>query len=269
MNKSTLAHRQSPLERDAMPASHAAQPTDTHGEPRGRLHAAIIMDGNGRWAERRGVPRAAGHRAGVETVRRVVSAAPAVGIGTLTLYAFSADNWSRPPLEVKNLMRLLRTHLRSEADRLVEEGVRVNVIGRRDRLAPALLDEIEAVEARTRAGARLHLQIAVDYSGRDAILEAARLSAGEPAPSREVFANRIARALHVDAAIPDVDLLVRTGGEQRLSDFLLWECAYAELVFTTRLWPDFDGADLAVAVREFEGRERRFGGRPGLRRTEG
>jgi len=227
------------------------------------------MDGNGRWAERRGVPRAAGHRAGVEAVRRVVSAAPGEGIGTLTLYAFSADNWRRPPLEVKNLMWLLRMHLRSEAERLVGEGVRVNVIGRRDRLAPALLDEIDAIEAHTRAGARLHLQIAVDYSGRDAILEAARLSADGPAPSREAFAERIARALHIDAAMPDVDLVVRTGGEQRLSDFLLWECAYAEFVFTPRLWPDFDGTDLAAAVREFGGRERRFGGRPQQLRAEG
>jgi len=243
-------------------------PTPAGVEPRGRLHAAIIMDGNGRWAERRGVPRTAGHRAGVEAVRRVVSAAPQEGIGTLTLYAFSADNWRRPPLEVKNLMRLLRAHLRSEADRLVEEGVRVSVIGRRDRLDPALLDAIDAVEVRTRAGDRLHLQIAVDYSGRDAILEAARLSAEEPPLSREVFATRIGRALHLDAAIPDVDLVVRTGGEQRLSDFLLWECAYAELVFTPQLWPDFDETDLSAAVREFEGRERRFGGRPNLNGTE-
>lgn len=269
MTQSTLAHHQAPRKGHAVLTTHATRPTHTDGAPRDRLHAAIIMDGNGRWAERRGIPRTAGHRAGVETVRRVVSAAPVEGIGTLTLYAFSADNWRRPPLEVRNLMRLLREHLRTEAERLVEEGVRVSVIGRRDRLAPALLDEIEAVEARTRAGARLHLQIAVDYSGRNAILEAARLSADEPAPSREVFAARIARALHLDAAIPDVDLLVRTGGEQRLSDFLLWECAYAELIFTPRLWPDFGEADLAAAVREFEGRERRFGGRPRQRRADG
>jgi undecaprenyl diphosphate synthase len=252
-----------------MPESHAERASFADAEHRGSLHAAIIMDGNGRWADKRGLPRAAGHRAGAETVRRVVSAAPEEGIGTLTLYAFSADNWRRPALEVKNLMQLLRTHLRSEAKRLVEQGVRVNVIGRRDRLAPVLLEEIRAVEARTRAGRRLHLQIAVDYSGRDAILEAARLPAGAPASSREAFAARIARVLHAGAAIPDVDLLVRTGGEQRLSDFLLWECAYAELVFTPRLWPDFDEADLSAAVREFEGRERRFGGRPQQHLAEG
>ncbi|HSM08219.1 MAG TPA: di-trans,poly-cis-decaprenylcistransferase [Gemmatimonadota bacterium] len=231
-------------------------------ERRDPLHLAIIMDGNGRWAEQRGLPRVAGHRAGAEAVRRIVSAAPDQGIGTLTLYAFSADNWRRPPLEVKNLMRLFRTYLRSECERLAEGGVRLNVIGRRDRLAPALLTEIRAVEHRTRGGAGLHLQIAVDYSGRDAIVEAARLSADEPQFGREQFAARIARALHADAAIPDVDLLVRTGGEQRLSDFLLWECAYAEFVFTPRLWPDFDEADLATALGEFERRERRFGGRP-------
>lgn len=232
------------------------------------IHAAIIMDGNGRWAEQRGLPRTAGHRAGVETVRRVVAAAPCWGVGTLTLYAFSSDNWRRPPLEVRHLMRLLRTHLRTEADRMVEEGVKVNVIGRRDRLDSALVQEIETVEARTRAGTRLHLQFAVDYSGRDAILQAACASPEEAPPSRELFATRMGRALHVDRAIPDVDLLIRTGGEQRLSDFLLWECAYAELVFTSRLWPDFDESDLAAAVRDFEGRERRFGARPQRVRVE-
>lgn len=264
MKQSTLVTHASSGPGDAPSASHRDRPITARAQRGDRLHAAIIMDGNGRWAERRGLPRAAGHRAGAEAVRRIVSAAPDQGIGTLTLYAFSADNWSRPPLEVKNLMRLFRTHLRSEAERLAEAGVRLNVIGRRDRLTPALLAEIRAVENRTRGGDRLRLQIAVDYSGREAILEAARLSADEPQLDREVFAARIARALHADAAIPDVDLLVRTGGEQRLSDFMLWECAYAELVFTPRLWPDFDEADLAEVVREFAGRERRFGGRPSL-----
>ncbi len=263
MIPSALARRWDPRDGDLL------LPTLAETEGCRCLHAAIIMDGNGRWAEHRGLPRVAGHRAGVETVRRVVSAAPAEGIGTLTLYAFSSDNWRRPTFEVRNLMGLLRTHLRSEADRLVEEGVRVSVIGRRDRLAPALIDEIRTIEARTRPGTRLHLQLAVDYSGRDAILEAARTSSNEPATSREVFATRIARALHLDTAIPDVDLVIRTGGEQRLSDFLLWECAYAELVFTPRLWPDFDEGDLGAAVREFAGRERRFGGRPSSQRAKG
>ena len=269
MQQSTLAHPRTARDGVVGPATgKAAESISTGDQRRDRLHLAIIMDGNGRWAERRGLPRAAGHRAGAEAVRRVVSAAPDQGIGTLTLYAFSADNWRRPPLEVKNLMRLFRTHLRTEADRLAEAGVRLNVIGRRDRLAPELLAEMRAVENHTRGGDRLHLQIAVDYSGRDAMVEAARLSADEPQLDREGFAARIARALHADAAIPDVDLLVRTGGEQRLSDFLLWECAYAELVFTPRLWPDFDEVDLATAVREFQGRERRFGGRPQHQRRQ-
>jgi len=263
MKQSTLTQRRGARGEVAVPvAVPAARSISTADERQDRLHVAIIMDGNGRWAERQGLPRVAGHRAGAEAVRRIVSAAPGHGIGTLTLYAFSADNWRRPPLEVKNLMRLFRTHLRTEAERLVEAGVRLNVIGRRDRLAPALLAEIRAVEDRTRDGDRLRLQLAVDYSGRDAIVEAARLSADEPELSRVLFADRIARALHADAAIPDVDLLVRTGGEQRLSDFLLWECAYAEFLFTPRLWPDFAEADLATAVREFETRERRFGGGP-------
>lgn len=263
MISSALARRWTPPETSVLP------PASPEAEARHLLHAAIIMDGNGRWAEQRGLPRVAGHRAGVETVRRIVSAAPEMGIGTLTLYAFSSDNWRRPPLEVGNLMLLLRTHLRSEADRLVKEGVRVSVIGRRDRLAPALIEEIRRVETRTRAGTRLHLQLAVDYSARDAILEAARTSVHEPAISREMFAARIAGALHLDTAIPDVDLVIRTGGEQRLSDFLLWECAYAELVFTPRFWPDFDEADLAAAMHEFAGRERRFGGRLATPLAEG
>lgn len=242
------------------------------------LHLAVIMDGNGRWAEARGLPRVAGHRAGAESVRRIVSAAPAHGVGTLTLYAFSVDNWRRPPLEVKGLMRLFEAHLRSEADRLVQEGVRVGVIGRRDRLPQPLVEQIESLERRTRAGRRLRLQLAIDYSGRDAIVAAARLARSECAPEgpaprtaapdeldREAFRRHIARALHADAPIPDVDLLVRTAGERRLSDFLLWECAYAELVFTDRLWPDFDQDDLAAALREFERRERRFGGLPNAR----
>jgi undecaprenyl diphosphate synthase len=250
----------------AEPAPAAEPAPDAFGR-RGGLHVAIIMDGNGRWAERRGVPRAAGHRAGVEAVRRIVSAAPRHGIGTLTLYAFSSDNWSRPPLEVKSLMRLFRTHLRSEAGRLFEEGVRVGVIGRRDRLPAGLVVEIESIERRTRAGRRLRLQLAIDYSARDAIVEAARLSRSRPVDDsatldRDAFRGLLAHALHVDGTIPDVDLLVRTAGERRLSDFLLWECAYAELVFTPRCWPDFDEDDLEAALRDFEGRERRFGALP-------
>jgi undecaprenyl diphosphate synthase len=236
------------------------------------LHVAIVMDGNGRWAQRRGLPRHRGHRAGAAAVRRTVAAAPALGIRVLTLYAFSSDNWRRPADEVGYLMRLFRMHLDSEAERCVREGVRVSVIGRRDRLGPGLLAAMESIESRTRDGQVLHLQLAVDYSARDAILEAARLYGGacgsaarpapRPAPTRETFGRLLSRALHSEDLIPDVDLLIRTGGERRLSDFLLWECAYAELVFTPCLWPDFDESGLERAVEEFRGRERRFGGLP-------
>jgi undecaprenyl diphosphate synthase len=203
---------------------------------RRKLHAAIIMDGNGRWAAMRGLPRIAGHRAGADAVRRTVERAPDLGIGILTLYAFSSDNWRRPPTEVSALMELLETYLRKETRRCLENGVRLEVIGRRDRLDPRLVAAIEKTEAATAAGATLTLRVAVDYSARDAIRS-----------------GRIG---------PDVDLLIRTGGEQRLSDFLLWECAYAELIFSRRMWPDFDEHDLAGTVREFEARERRFGGLP-------
>jgi undecaprenyl diphosphate synthase len=196
-------------------------------------HVAVIMDGNGRWAERRGLPRTAGHRAGARAVRRITEAAVREQLGALTLYAFSCDNWQRPRAEVDALMALLGRFLRAERARLVHEGVRMSVIGRRDRLPPLLCAAIADVEAATAAGAALHLRLAVDYSGRDAITR------GE--------------------VVPDVDLLIRTGGEHRLSDFLLWESAYAELVFSPTMWPDFTPADFATALREFRTRSRRFG----------
>jgi len=208
------------------------------------------MDGNGRWAVARGLPRPAGHRAGVETVGRIVEAAPLNGIGILTLFAFSSDNWRRPPAEVEALMRLLSIYMSKETPRCVAEGIRLEVIGRRDRLAPSLAAAIARVEAATALGTRLRLRIAVDYSARDAILSAARC-----AP--ELSLDALGSALG-----PPVDLLIRTGGERRLSDFLLWECAYAELVFSRVMWPDFSPHDLAAAVREFRGRERRFGAVP-------
>ena len=194
------------------------------------------MDGNGRWATRRGLPRAAGHRAGAEAVRRIVEIAPGCGITALTLYAFSSDNWSRPASEVSTLMRLFARYLRTETAELVEKGVRLTIVGRRDRLPPSLIDAITAAEHATTGGTRLELRIAVDYSARAAIQRGALL--------------------------PDVDLLIRTGGEQRLSDFLLWECAYAELWFTDRMWPDFGASHLAAAIHEFHSRDRRFGGLP-------
>ena len=216
------------------------------------FHVAIIMDGNGRWAAARGLPRVEGHRRGVAAVRRVVEAAPGLGIGTLTLYAFSADNWKRPTPEVGRLMGLFLAYLRREASRLREEGVRLSVIGRRDRLPGALPSAIRAAEALTARGDRLELRIAIDYSARGAILRAAAAAA-----EKTEFERRLAEA---GGGPPDVDLLVRTGGEQRLSDFLLWESAYAELYFTPRMWPDFGPADLSEAVRAFRARERRFGG---------
>lgn len=220
------------------------------------IHLAIIMDGNGRWALRRGWPRAAGHRAGVRTVRRLVKAAPDCGVGVLTLYAFSSDNWRRPAVEVAALMKLLRRYVSAEAPGLAEAGVRLTAIGRRDRLPTGLADAIAAAEARTLGGERLHLRIALDYSARDAILLAAAKLAGVPDVGREVFGRHVTGG----QALPDVDLLIRTGGERRLSDFLLWESAYAELWFTDRLWPDFDQDDLRAALADFRARERRFGG---------
>jgi undecaprenyl diphosphate synthase len=212
------------------------------------------MDGNGRWALARGFPRIAGHRAGAESVRRVVEAAPDLGIGTLTLFAFSSDNWRRPAEEVEALMAMLAQYLDEETGRCVENGVRFEAIGRRDRLGAPLRGAIARSEAATAGGSRLHLRIAIDYSARDAIVAAAR---GLKDWSTETMGDALGKALG-----PPVDLLIRTGGERRLSDFLLWESAYAELVFPRVMWPDFGSEELAAAVREFRGRERRFGGVP-------
>jgi len=231
------------------------------------LHVAIIMDGNGRWATLRGRPRASGHRAGARAVTRVAEAAPALGVRMLTLYAFSSDNWQRPPREVGALMRLFRAYLASETANCVQNGVRLNVIGRRDRLPPELLGAVDAAEEATREGTRLDLRIALDYSARDAIVRAAtrlaRLGAAGPSPSRETFGLLVDREMHAVFPTPPVDLLIRTGGEQRLSDFLLWEAAYAELRFTATLWPDFTGDDLREAIEWFGTRQRRFGALPG------
>ena len=227
------------------------------------IHVAIIMDGNGRWATGRGHMRTAGHIAGARTVRKIVEAAPDCGIGTLTLYAFSADNWRRPSREVALLMRLFRRYLVSEVARCVTNGVRMKIVGRRDRIPPELLRAINNAESATRDGRTLELRIAVDYSARDAILRAARKLVGEsledPEGERAAFANALAQVDNGIGMSRDVDLLIRTGGEQRLSDFLLWECAYAELYFTRRMWPDFSAADLSEAVEDFRSRERRFG----------
>ena len=241
-----------------VPINFAAQSKRNEG-----LHVGIIMDGNGRWAARRGLPRVAGHRAGVVSLRRVVERAPDVGIRRLTVFAFSSDNWRRPAQEVESIMWLLRRYLRLEAQRLRDRDARIEIIGRRDRLPAALVREIERAELQTLDGKRLHLRVAVDYSSRDAIARAAVDAVWAAGAERvDVTAMRaiLDQALTTDSG--DVDLLIRTGGEKRLSDFLLWECAYAELVFSDRMWPEFDESDLETALAEFRGRERRFGGVP-------
>jgi undecaprenyl diphosphate synthase len=226
------------------------------------LHVGVIMDGNGRWASRRGLPRGSGHREGANAVRRVVEAAPDVGIGVLSLFAFSSDNWRRPAVEVAWLMRLFREHLRTETARCVTNGVRLEIIGRRDRLGLSLLRAIEAAEVATSGGSRLLLRIAIDYSGREAILRAAQCLRPGTA-SRDSFGRLVAIVDH-GSPVPELDLLIRTGGECRLSDFLLWEAAYAELFFLPIMWPDFGAEDLRSVVREFGSRERRFGGVPDI-----
>jgi len=229
----------------------------THHKP--GLHVAIIMDGNGRWAAQRGLPRLMGHRAGAEAVRRTLEAAPGLGIRYLTLYAFSSDNWKRPATEVSGLMRLLSSYMRSEAANCYRNGVQVRVIGRRDRLQPPVLEAIRAAEVLTRPCDRVFLQLALDYSARDAIIGAARSLVETGDFTREAFSRALGQSIGLTSDSRQVDLLIRTSGEQRLSDFMLWECAYAELYFTPVLWPDFDAAELERALTEFRGRSRRFG----------
>ncbi len=218
------------------------------------------MDGNGRWASGRGLPRTAGHVAGVNAVRAVTETAARRNITTLTLYAFSSDNWHRPRTEVSAIMQLLVRRLPVESKKLAREDIRLSVIGRRDRLSNAVLHAIQAAETLTRHGTKLHLRLALDYSSRGALACAARhLNGADSANDVSAIQHALARAYHADTLVPDVDLLIRTGGEQRLSDFLLWECAYAEMYFTPCRWPDFDGAALDEALYEFRSRQRRFG----------
>jgi undecaprenyl diphosphate synthase len=238
-----------------------------------RLHVAIIMDGNGRWAKKRGLPRIAGHRAGAHAVRRVTDAARELGIGTLTVFAFSSDNWRRPVMEVSALMRLFHRYLRWEMGRCLKDGVRLSVIGRRDRLPQWLVKEIEHSEEVTRHERRLHLRVALDYSSRDSIVEAARQAQRRMTMTSNSTSNSDADAAFVldrqsfqsllsainRDQVKDVDLLIRTSGELRLSDFMLWECAYAELYFTPVLWPDFKKEHLAEALDEYSRRDRRYG----------
>ncbi len=221
-------------------------------------HVAIILDGNGRWAQRRGLPRVAGHRAGAAAVRRVIAAAPSLGVGTLTLFAFSSDNWRRPAAEVGALFQLLGGSLRREARECERNGVRLTFPGRRDRLPTGLVEIMREAEQVTAAGRELWLRIAVDYSGRDTIQAAAAITGANP--SREAFLAALGAAAHEPEPAPEVDLVIRTGGERRLSDFLLFESAYAELEFLDSLWPEFRPADLAACLERFRRRDRRFGG---------
>jgi undecaprenyl diphosphate synthase len=223
------------------------------------MHVAIIMDGNGRWATQRGLPRPAGHVEGAKAVRTTIEAAARAGVETLSLYAFSAANWERPRGEVEGLMFLLRRYLFTETRRCIDESIRINVIGRRDRLDESLLRAIEQSERLTAHCERMHLRIAIDYSAQQSILRAARRARR----SHDLTAQRFHRLLnevnHSARQSEEVDLLIRTGGEKRLSDFLLWECAYAELHFTDCLWPDFDEPQFQSALADYAGRVRRFG----------
>jgi len=222
------------------------------------LHVGIIMDGNGRWAQRRGLPRTAGHIEGAKAVNEIVEAAARAGVRVITLYAFSSDNWRRPGAEVTALMGLLRRYITTETRRCIEQSIRINFIGRRDRLTPSLVRAIEQSEQLTAACTGMLLRIAVDYSSQYSILEASRLAGLEGS----VDAARFQELLdHVDHSAPAgaVDLLIRTGAEKRLSDFLLWQSAYAELYFADCMWPDFDTAGFHAALDYYHGRQRRFG----------
>ena len=226
-------------------------------------HVAIIMDGNGRWAEMRGMPRWKGHEAGAQAVRRATEAACRLEVATLTLFAFSTENWKRPAKEVNILFSLFRRYLREESKSLVENGIRLSAFGRRDRLSPAVREDLAASEEVSRQGKRLHLRLALDYGARHEIVEASRALARQVACGslrpEQIDEDRFSRAM-VPEDVPDPDLLIRTAGERRLSNFLLWQAAYSELHFCPKLWPDFEETDLEEAVADYHSRTRKFGG---------
>jgi undecaprenyl diphosphate synthase len=224
------------------------------------LHVAIITDGNGRWATSRGLPRSAGHRAGAEASRAIIEAAPKLGIHTLTLFALSSANWARPSAEVSGILRLVHEYLLAETSRCMENGIRISVLGRRDRIPLTLRQTISDSEAATQRGTRLHLRLAIDYSAREAIYLAACRYYKVTELSPDSFGDTLSEVLRGGST--DVDLLIRTGGEQRLSDFLLWECAFAEFIFLEKRWPDFTAADLVDALEEFSRRQRTRGSLP-------
>ncbi|MBM3597757.1 MAG: isoprenyl transferase [Alphaproteobacteria bacterium] len=243
---------------DVMPSKQAP--------PAPPVHVAIIMDGNGRWARARGLPRTAGHKQGAEAVRRAVRGAAELGISYLTLFGFSSENWKRSATEIEDLMGLLRLYLRKEIAELHAEGVRVRIIGDRRRLARDIVALIEHAEDTTRGNTSLNLTIALSYGARAEIVEAARRLAAAVSEGRfaaaEIDETRFAGEL-TTVGIPDPDLLIRTSGEKRISNFLLWQCAYAELMFVDQLWPDFGKRDLEDAIREYGRRERRYGAAQG------
>jgi undecaprenyl diphosphate synthase len=228
----------------------------------GPRHVAVIMDGNGRWAQARGMFRTAGHRSGMEAVRRIVEASRAIGLPYLTIFGFSAENWGRPIEEVEELMLLLRLYLRSEIAELHKNGIRLRVIGERSRLAPDIVNLIEHGESLTRGNSAMNFTVALSYGGRQDLVQAARRLAAEAAAGKiapesidqEMISNQL-----WTAELPDPDLIIRTSGEKRISNFFLWQSAYAELVFLDTLWPDFSKADLEHAIREFRRRDRRYG----------
>ena len=233
------------------PASHAP------------LHVAVVMDGNGRWAKRRGLPRQLGHPKGVDAIRRVVEAAPDMGVKWLTLYAFSTENWRRPAGEVAEVMRLLKLYVNSDLEKLANEGVRVRILGRRAGLPADVAEIVERAERRTAGNDRFFLQVAFNYGGRADLVDAARALAADVASGRlapEEISDELLQAKLSTEGVPDPDLVVRTSGEQRLSNFLLWESAYSEFVFQDVLWPDYSADHLRAAIDEYNKRERRYGG---------
>jgi undecaprenyl diphosphate synthase len=242
--------------------STAPLPANADPAP-GPNHVAIIMDGNGRWAKARGLPRVAGHRRGADAVRRVVRGAGELGIPVLTLFAFSTENWTRPADEVNDLMGLLRHYLRNELDELHKNGARLRVIGNREGLASDIVRDISDAENMTRGNSRIDVNICINYGARAEILHAIRSLARQVAAG-ELTADRIDEDRFeselLTSGVPDPDLLIRTSGEQRISNFMLWQCAYAELVFVDTLWPDFGKEHLEQAIAEFRRRERRYGG---------
>ena len=238
---------------DALPENQGPEPP---------AHVAIIMDGNGRWAGARGQPRTAGHKRGAEAARRTVKAAVEEGVSYLTLYGFSSENWKRPSAEVDDLMGLLRWYLHSQVAEMLREGIRLRIIGDRSRLSPELTQLIEEAEAATAENHRLNLTVAISYGGRQEIISAARRLAAkvlEGSLSSDEIDDRAFEQELETTGLPDPDLIIRTSGEQRISNFLIWQSAYSELVFVDKLWPDFGEADLAAAIREYQSRDRRYG----------